>query len=228
MATEKVDGRKRRWQEHKIARRVQLVDGTISAVRKHGPNIGMEEIAADIGFSKTVMYRYFVDKADLVSATMERYVQTVLAPRVYAAVAGNHSEYEMTRGAIAAYVETVDSEPELYGYIMNGRGGGVGNSAVAESERMIADMVVLVLNDRLREMGLPTVGAQPWAYAAVGAVQLATDWWIANKQVPVDVLLNALTMQIWTSIDGIVRAGADPTAFAAAPHELPSPPKPNA
>ena len=83
----KQDGRKRRWHEHKIARREELVDGTIAAIRARGHDIGMDEIASEIGVSKTVLYRYFTDKNDLTSATMMRYVETILAPRIYAAVA---------------------------------------------------------------------------------------------------------------------------------------------
>ncbi|WP_454557272.1 hypothetical protein, partial [Salmonella enterica] len=41
---EKSDGRKRRWREHKIARREELVDGTIAAIRARGREIGMDEI----------------------------------------------------------------------------------------------------------------------------------------------------------------------------------------
>ena len=93
----KQDGRKRRWHEHKIARREELVDGTINAIRTRGHEIGMDEIAAEIGVSKTVLYRYFTDKSDLTTATMLRYVETVLAPRIYAAVAEDLDEYELTR-----------------------------------------------------------------------------------------------------------------------------------
>lgn len=44
----------------------------------------MDEIASEIGVSKTVLYRYFADKSDLTNATMARYVETTLAPpRIY-------------------------------------------------------------------------------------------------------------------------------------------------
>lgn len=47
--TVKTDGRKRRWHQHKVERRNELVDGTIEAIRRHGRFLSMDEIAAEIG-----------------------------------------------------------------------------------------------------------------------------------------------------------------------------------
>ena len=44
----KADGRKRRWHQHKVDRRNELVDGTLEAVRRRGSNVSMDEIAAEI------------------------------------------------------------------------------------------------------------------------------------------------------------------------------------
>ena len=49
------DRRDSRWDEHRRARREQLVDATLAAVGKHGAGVGMEEIAAEAGTSKTVV-----------------------------------------------------------------------------------------------------------------------------------------------------------------------------
>ncbi len=77
----KTDGRKRRWHQHKVDRRNELVDGTLDAIRLRGSNVSMDEIAAEIGVSKTVLYRYFVDKNDLTTAVMMRFAQTTLIPQ---------------------------------------------------------------------------------------------------------------------------------------------------
>ena len=85
-ATVKSDGRKRRWHQHKVDRRNELVDGTIEAIRRHGGALSMDDIAAEIGVSKTVLYRYFVDKNDLTTAVMMRFTQTTLIPNMAAAL----------------------------------------------------------------------------------------------------------------------------------------------
>lgn len=222
-AVEKSDGRKRRWREHKIARREELVDGTLAAIRGRGSNIGMDEIAAEIGVSKTVLYRYFTDKGDLINATMLRYVETILAPRIYAAIASGGGEYELTRSAITAYVDTVATDPEIYLFVM-GNNAGANQHVIADSERMFAEVVATVLGERARQMEMDSGGSVPWAYSIVGGVQLATHWWISHKSMSAEDLIDYLLMMTWSAIEGISRSGGSPAKFKAQPHELPTPP----
>ncbi len=114
----KTDGRKRRWHQHKVERRNELVDGTLEAIRRRGSNVSMDEIAAEIGVSKTVLYRYFVDKNDLTTAVMMRFAQTTLIPNMAAALSSNLDGYDLTREIIRVYVETVADEPEPYRFVM--------------------------------------------------------------------------------------------------------------
>src|ERR1700738_1870013 len=119
----KTDGRKRRWHQHKVERRNELVDGTIEAIRRQGRNLSMDEIAAEIGVSKTVLYRYFVDKNDLTTAVMMRFAQTTLIPTMAAALSSNLDGYDLTREVIRVYVETVAAEPEPYGFVLSNSSG---------------------------------------------------------------------------------------------------------
>ncbi len=136
----KTDGRKRRWHQHKVERRNELVDGTLEAIRRRGSNVSMDEIAAEIGVSKTVLYRYFVDKNDLTTAVMMRFAQTTLIPNMAAALSSNLDGYELTREIIRVYVETVASEPEPYMFVMANNSASK-SKAVANSEQIIARML---------------------------------------------------------------------------------------
>ena len=60
--TQPRDRRDSRWDEHRRARREQLVQATLAAVGRHGAGVGMDEIAAEAGTSKTVVYRHFADR----------------------------------------------------------------------------------------------------------------------------------------------------------------------
>lgn len=216
---EKSDGRKRRWREHKIARREELVDGTLAAIRLRGRDIGMDEIASEIGISKTVLYRYFTDKNDLTNATMSRYVETTLAPRIYSAISEKLDEYELTRAVIAAYVETVATDPEVYLYVM-ANSAGPNRDVVADSERMIAELLATVLGERLRSREMDSGGSVPWAFAIVGAVQLATHWWISNKSMSAEDLIDYLCMMTWGGIHGVAMSDGSPAKFKSQPHPL--------
>lgn len=219
---EKSDGRKRRWREHKIARREELVDGTIAAIRARGREIGMDEIASEIGVSKTVLYRYFADKSDLTTATMMRYVETILSPRIYEAISGDLDDFELTQASITAYVETVASDPDIYLYVM-ANGAGANRDVVADSERMIAELLSTVLGNRLREMEMDSGGSLPWAFGIVGGIQLATHWWISNKSMSAESLIDYLTMMTWGGITGIAAVNGSPAKFKSVPHPLVKP-----
>ncbi|PSR64397.1 TetR family transcriptional regulator [Nocardia sp. MDA0666] len=216
----RVDGRKRRWHQHKIDRREELVDGTLAAIRNRGGDVGMDEIAAEIGVSKTVLYRYFSDKSDLTRATMERFIETTLMPRIYEAISDDADEYQLVRNTLAAYVHTVEADIDVYRFIM-GNGSTTDKSSLADFEKLFADVVSVVVQTKAFDRGVDTEGVLLYSYVIVGGVQLATDWWISNRSMSADRMLDHLAMMVWSAIEGMVRAGGSPEKFNAVPHELP-------
>src|SRR5581483_431520 len=74
----RVDGRASRWTEHRVTRRVELIDAAIVAVKRHGTDVGMDQIAAIARTSKPVIYRYFTDKNDLYRAVGQRVIARVV------------------------------------------------------------------------------------------------------------------------------------------------------
>lgn len=214
----KVDGRKRRWHRHKVERRNELVDGTLEAIRRRGRDISMDEIAAEIGVSKTVLYRYFVDKNDLTTAVMMRFAQTTLIPNMTKALSSNLDGFELTREIIRVYVQTVASEPEPYRFVM---ANSSASKNVADSERIIARMLAVMLRSRMQAAGMDTAGAEPWAYMIVGGVQLATDFWMSDPRMSADDLIDYLTMLSWNALCGIVEVGGSLEKFHDQPHPPP-------
>ena len=158
VATLKTDGRKRRWHQHKVERRNELVDGTIDAIRRLGGTLSMDEIAAEIGVSKTVLYRYFVDKNDLTTAVMMRFTQTTLIPNMAAALTSGLDGFDLTREVIRVYVATVASEPEPYRFVMANSSASK-SKVIADSERIIARMLAVLMRRRMQQAGMDTGGA---------------------------------------------------------------------
>lgn len=216
----KTDGRKRRWHRHKVERRNELVDGTLEAIRRLGSNVSMDEIAAEIGVSKTVLYRYFVDKNDLTTAVMMRFAQTTLIPNMAAALSSNLDGYDLTREIIRVYVETVAAEPEPYRFVMTSNSASK-SKAVAESETIIARMLAVMLRRRMVSVGMDTGGVEPWAYHIVGGVQLATHSWMSHPRMSSDELIDYLTMLSWSALCGIVEVNGSLERFRASPHPSP-------
>jgi AcrR family transcriptional regulator len=219
----KTDGRKRRWEGHKEARRTELVDGTLAAVRALGPDAGMDEIAAEIGVSKTVLYRYFSDKSDLTTAAMMRFIETALVPRLSSAINEDLEEFDLTRTVISVYVQTVADEPQIYSFVMV---GGSGAQVLADSQKLVAQMLSFVMINRMVDQGSATAGVETWAYSLVGAIQLAVHWWMVEQRLGKEELINYLTMMVWSAISGIAAAGGSPDYFNAQEHPLPEAPSP--
>ncbi|OBI98048.1 TetR family transcriptional regulator [Mycobacterium alsense] len=218
--TVKADGRKRRWHQHKVDRRNELVDGTIEAIRRHGRFLSMDEIAAEIGVSKTVLYRYFVDKNDLTTAVMMRFTQTTLIPNMAGALSSNLDGFDLAREVIRVYVETVANEPEPYRFVMANSSASK-SKVIADSERIIARMIAVMMRRRMQQAGMDTGGAEPWSYLIVGGVQLATHSWMSDPRMSRDELIDYLTMLSWSAICGIVEAGGSLEKFRGQPHPSP-------
>ena len=219
----KTDGRKRRWHQHKVERRTELVDGALEAVRRRGRDVSMDEIAAEIGVSKTVLYRYFIDKNDLTTAVMMRFTQTTLIPNMAAALSSDLDGFDLTREVVRVYVETVAAEPEPYRFVMANSSASK-NKVIADSERIIARMLALMLRQRIQLAGMDTSGVEPWAFMIVGGVQFATHSWMSHPRMTSAELIDYLTMMCWNALCGIVEVGGSRERFNSQPHPSPIPP----
>ena len=188
------DGRRARWTDHRRARRDDLVEAAVEAVRAAGPDFSIDAVARSAGVSKTVIYRYFSDKDELIDAVLERISTAVLLPRLLGTLVLDHSDDRAAlRAVIAAFVSLIEDEPALYrfGYAHVGRSGRA--DLVANTEREIAEALGRLMAERLAEAGQPTEGAMTWAYGVVGMVQLAAHWWSAARTVPAEELVDQLT-----------------------------------
>lgn len=187
------DGRRSRWTEHRRARREDLVGAAVEAVRRTGPDFAVDDVARSAGVSKTVIYRYFTDKDELIDAVLERISDTVLLPRLLGEIAAEHpDDRQALRAVIAAFVSLIADEPELYrfAYAHAGRAGRA--DLVAATEHRIAEALAALLADRLGAGGEAWGAARTWAYGVVGMVQLAAHWWSTDRSVPADELVEQL------------------------------------
>jgi AcrR family transcriptional regulator len=187
------DGRRARWTEHRRARREDLVAAAVEAVRAAGPDFAVDDVARSAGVSKTVIYRYFTDKDELVDAVLERISTVILLPRLLGELAVEHADDRASlRAVIAAFVSLIEDEPELYrfAYAHAGRSGRA--DLVAATEHEIAEALAAAMSARLADAGRPTGAARTWAYGVVGMVQLAAHWWSTARTVPASELVEQL------------------------------------
>ncbi len=212
------DGRRHRWDKHKRERRQEFVAGALAAVRRHGAATGLDEVAAEVGVSKSVVYRHFRDRQDLFAAVLDAIADDVLMPRVLEALARVPAQapadvragvVDGIREVIGAYVGVVEGEPELYRFALAHAAAGSEGDFVATTERRVAQALSSVVGDRLRELGLDSGGADVWAFGIVGMVQLATQRWFDQRTMSAEALVDYLTTLVTGGLAGVLRAVPD-------------------
>jgi AcrR family transcriptional regulator len=188
------DGRRSRWIEHRRLRRGELVAAAVEAVRTAGPDFAVDDVARSAGVSKTVIYRYFSDKEELVDAVLEAISTEFLLPRLLGELAADREDdVARLRAVIAEFVAVVEEEPALYrfAYAHAGRSGRA--DLVAATEREVAEALGRLLAERLAAAGRDPAPAMTWSYGVVGMVQLATHWWAAARGSTATELVDQLT-----------------------------------
>ena len=179
------DGRRSRWTEHRRVRRQELVAAAVEAVRRAGPDVSVDDVARSAGVSKTVIYRYFADKDELISAVLERISLAILLPRLLGELAVEHADDRaQLQAVIAAFVRLIEDEPALYRFAYSQAGRSGREDLVAATEHEIARALGNLMGERLAQAGRPVEPAMTWAYGVVGMVQLAAHWWAGTRLLP--------------------------------------------
>ncbi|SHG36340.1 TetR/AcrR family transcriptional regulator [Streptoalloteichus hindustanus] len=212
------DARRERWRAHRAARRAEFVEAAIRAITRHGAGVGMDEIAAEAGVSKPVLYRHFTDKADVYLAVGQRGTEMLmdrLGPALARIERGDHTPRDWIRGAVGAYIGFVADHPELYHFVVRRRfvegpdeaAAASTPDVVAEDKALIAAVLSRVIGDYLRLFEMDSGGAEVWGYGLVGMVQAAGDWWLERRSMSREALTDYLTQIIWHAVDGVLRSG---------------------
>nr|WP_255719348.1 TetR/AcrR family transcriptional regulator [Brachybacterium sp. ACRRE] len=177
-ASAESDGRTARWARHREQRRADLLDVARHLIHERGPDVTMEEIASASGTSKSIIYRYFSDKAHLqralglhiLSAMQKRLTEEVRELASSAASAGERgvSPEDHLRAMISTYVDTAQRSPHVYAFVTRPSDGL--NHFLDSATRLAAAAL---------PAGHPAPGI--WAAGAVGFVERAVDRWMRGE-----------------------------------------------
>ena len=200
-------------------RREALLETAIACIRREGPDASMDEIAAEAGVTKPIVYRYFRHKADLYDAIAVRYTESVAAD-VRKALRRKDPR-ESLRAGIDAYIRLVDRDTEIYRFLMQrARLSRVSDDGPVENfMRRLGDEIGLVLGERLRQLGLDSGPAEVWGHAIVGTVSASVDWWVERRVLPRRRLVQYLTDLLWTGMSRGVSLDLDVRTAVSEPEE---------
>jgi AcrR family transcriptional regulator len=200
---------------HHEQRRTALVQAAMRAIRQHGPDVAMEDIATAAGVSKPILYRHFLDKGDLymaVSETATQHLRTALVSGLDSSLESEADPRTLLRLVIEAYLTFIEQEPELYRFVVRRSftDRPLRRDPVTTNAALISGTLATIFRDRLRSLGLDPGGAETWAHAGVGMVQAAGDWWLQHRTLSREGLRDYLLMMAWGALDAILQAGGSP------------------
>lgn len=194
--TERLDGRDTRWTTHRVQRRRQLVESAIKAIRKHGATVGMDEIAATAGTSKTVIYRHLGDRLGLYLAVVEAVDSLILKDFDKAISTGvdlddpaslrSSDPHAVLVAVIDSYLSLVESDPELYRFVVRRPlvDLDADSDPVAGLTDAIAGRLSEIFSAALIAADRDPAPAATWGHALVGYVREAADRWLADPDRP--------------------------------------------
>lgn len=188
----------------RIERRTELLDAAERAIRRAGPQVSMDELAAEAGITKPILYSHFGDKSGLADALAER-VAHGLGERIRIALAQDSEPSAVVRSTIASFCSFVSDEPELYRFLVQ---SGARRRAAPASKLVtgIAGEISAVLGRALREAGVDPGGAEAWSYAIVGMTIGTAGWWLERRSISRDELVDYLSRLLW---GGLSATGLD-------------------
>lgn len=189
------------------ARRAQLLDDAVSAIRELGPAATMEQLARRGGVTKPILYRHFGDRSGLIAAIAERYTDQLFESVAGALAAGAEDPRGRISHTIDAYLRFIEADPEVYRFLeRQAASAGVHRDATVATN--LARQVALVMGEELRAADLDSGSAVPWAFGIIGMVRYAGDWWLEDGTMTRERLVDYLTALVWSGLQSAAQTSA--------------------
>ena len=200
--------------DRRAARREELVEAAVRAISREGPEASMEDIAAEAGITKPIVYRHFGDKNGLYQALVDRYADA-LGAELERTLTADLPPRALLVSTLDAYLGFLERETHIHRFLvqrLRTERTDVGGALMGFRERM-AEQISRLLRDRLKPAGKDTGAADPWAYALVGMAELVGEWWLQNPTMPRAHVVDYLVDLAWNGLAAATGEGdqAEPT-----------------
>ena len=160
------------------------------AIRKHGADVSMAELAEAAGVSRPILYDHFGDRAGVAAALITRYAAE-LVPSIGEVFVESTPLREAVAKGINIFCMFVEKEPELFRFFLEASGPepGTMNSALGA-------MFASSFSSSLFAVGRDPAMGEVWGHALPGAVFAAVEWWSSTRTMPRKTLVGHLTSLI--------------------------------
>ncbi len=192
--------------ERRAARREELLQATIRALARHGPDASMDQIAEEAGITKPILYRHFGDKRGLVVALAIDYMAQ-LRSALSEVQAGDLRE--LTRGQLDAALRFLEGRPGLFEFLI--RNNGFEESAPDTDTGSHIDHFRGFVEQVLASRGQPVDAAGPWAVGMAALFGHTVLWWLGQSEMSRQRFVDLITALLWDGLEKRLGAGSDRT-----------------
>ena len=190
-------------------RRAQLLAAADRAIALHGAAVRMEDIAAEAGVTKPILYRHFGDKGGLYEAVARRAAQAV-QEGLEGALDRAEGPRAKLWATIDAFLTAVEERPETYRFLLHTAAAERPevSQAVGDFTHELARRLANVLREQFARQGLAVQHAELVAHALIGSVHQVSAWWLAGtdadaRSVGREHLRDLLVRLLWSGLPSI-------------------------
>jgi AcrR family transcriptional regulator len=186
-------GKERRQQLLEIGRRLFAERGF------EGTSI--EEIAAQAGVSKPVVYEHFGGKEGLYAVVVDREVERLLT-MVTTLLGGTHSELKFEAAAVGL-LRYIDENTDGFRILVRDSNPGSSSGTYGTLLSDIAMQVEYIMADFLKSRGRDAKLAPMYSQMLVGMVAFTGQWWLDARKPKIEEVATNLIDLAWNGLAGI-------------------------
>ncbi|WP_045379371.1 TetR/AcrR family transcriptional regulator [Mycobacterium kyorinense] len=223
--SEAVDGRTIRWAGQRERRRAEFVEAALHTIAECGPATSIEQIAAQVGVTRTKLYRYFDGAADL-HREVARRAAAMLITELEPVWKPSGSPLEMVSIGVGAHIRWLTTHTNLYLYLACHLLTDEADApdAITYIRATVGALLAQLLADYLNAFGIDPRPAEPLGFGIVGFVDSAARQWLQQRGAySQEELIGQLAEWVWLLLDTTLKAGGvhlDPHEPLAKPEEI--------
>jgi AcrR family transcriptional regulator len=161
----------------------------------------IEEIAAQAGVSKPVVYEHFGGKEGLYAVVVDREMQRLLS-MVTASLSDGHYRQKL-EGAALALLEYIEDSADGFRILVRDSHAASGTGTFASLLSDIASEVEHILGAEFKSRGYDPKLAPMYAQMLVGMVALTGQWWLDARRPKLDEVAAHLVNLAWNGLSGL-------------------------
>lgn len=205
----KPDGRQARWARHNERRREQIIAAAVEVIAEGEPGaeLHVQQIAARAGVNRTVVYRYFEDRADL-DLAIQRAIVALLWDELLPSIEVDGTVPQIIDRIVGTYVAWAVAHPALHHVVDHDYGSGALEQALDRIAAEIAQVISFAIAAFGGAIEIDEDELEPLTHGIVGAVFGAVRRWLNRPQrtMSAERLQQVVSQSVWYVIDGHTRA----------------------